>query len=50
MVAVLARATGADPVGLWTLLHEEPDVFDSIWYGAFPPKRPGFDVDEVLGR
>lgn len=29
-------ATKADPIGLLALLREEPDLFDSIWYAAFP--------------
>lgn len=36
MIASLALATKADPVGLLALLREEPDLFDSIWYAAFP--------------
>lgn len=54
---MLARATGADPLGLLDLLHSRPEVFDSLWYACWPPKRPGaadggggFDVDSVLGR
>lgn len=48
-MALLSKASGADPLGLLALLHERPDVFDSLWYGFYPPKRPGeFSVDDVL--
>lgn len=36
MIASLALATKADSIGLLTLLREEPDLFDSLWYAAFP--------------
>lgn len=45
---MLAKASGADPLSLLTLVHEAPAVFDSLWYSWFPPERPGFSVDKVL--
>ena len=39
MIASLALATKSDPIGLLALLREEPDLFDSIWYAAFPVVR-----------
>ena len=49
-MAIAAKATGHDPLSLLRLIHEAPDVFDSIWYSAFPPERPGFDIDKELHR
>lgn len=36
MIATLSMATKVDPIRLLALLREEPDLFDSIWYAAFP--------------
>lgn len=35
----------------YALLHEDMDLFDSLWYAAFPPRPPGgpgCDVDGIL--
>lgn len=58
MVAALAIATKSDPLGLISLLHDQPEVFDSLWYSVYMPVRPTdtqenkpkSDIDEILGR
>lgn len=56
MVASLAIAARCDPLRLLDCLYEQPDVFDSIWFAAFPPRRekadgrPRSDIDDILGR
>ena len=40
MVAALAIATKSDPLGLISLLHGQPDVFDSLWYSVYMPVKP----------
>lgn len=58
MVAALAIATKSDPLGLISLLHGQPEVFDSLWYSVYMPVRPTdtqenkpkSDIDEILGR
>ena len=58
MVAALAIATRSDPLGLISLLHGQPDVFDSLWYSVYMPVKPAgtreikpkSDIDEILGR
>lgn len=36
MIATLSMATKVDPIRLLALVREEPDLFDSLWYAAFP--------------
>lgn len=49
MVACVALAIHGDPVRLKDLLHSDPDLFDAIWYVAFPPKQEaGSDIDQIL--
>ncbi len=58
MVAALAITTRSDPLGLIYLLHDQPEVFDSLWYSVYMPVKPAStrgikpksDIDEILGR